>query len=80
MSAFRNELGGALERIARLEEENQWLRAELDRLQRASPAKRSSEAKAARGLSLDAAFLGVVMIAGVLCALANMHLGVVAGP
>ena len=73
MSIFRNDLGAAVEQIARLEEENRALRAELARLDQPGAAPAHSR-KPPRTLPWDAGFLGLVLVAGVVGVLANLHL------
>src|SRR6185437_14286208 len=66
---FRDDAGAALERVARLEQENQELRSALDRLQRSgreTPTVRVPKARvpqALLGLSLGLMMLGSLIVA-----------------
>ena len=59
---YRSEVGTALERSARLEDENRRLQLELDRLRRAPHANGHAKQPAARGAVL-ASVLAVAMVA-----------------
>lgn len=72
MTPFRNDLGTALERVARLEDENNALRAELLRLSVRGAAPASSK-KRRVAVPWDAGLLCLVLAAGVAAEIANLH-------